>query len=249
MANETENKLIDAGIKFPTADDLVKAGAHFGHRTTKWNPKMESYIFGAKNDVHIFDVEKTLEYLKKAMDFVRETASRDGTILLVGTTPAAKKVVIQAADDSQMPFVAERWLGGTLTNFKILAKRLHHFRDLEKKRDAGELQKYTKKEQNEFNEELKKLEKKFGGIKHLSKLPDALFILDPRKNFAAVREANISKVPVIALCDSNIDPTGVNYPIPANDDAISSLAIITSCVVKAINEGKKQIVKTDLAEK
>jgi len=242
MSNETGNKLINENIQFPNSEDLVKAGAHFGHRTTKWNPKMESFIFGAKNDVHIFDVEKTLEYLKKATDFLREVASRNGKILLVGTTPAAQKIIIQAAEASGMPFVAERWLGGTITNFKIIAKRLNYFRELERKREAGELQKYTKKEQLDFDEELKKLEKKFGGIKHLIKPPDALFVLDPRKNSAAIKEANIAKVPVVALCDSNTDPTSINYPIPANDDAISSLAIITSCVVKAINEGRKQVV-------
>ena len=242
MSNETGNKLINENIQFPNSEDLVKAGAHFGHRTTKWNPKMESFIFGAKNDVHIFDVEKTLEYLKKAMDFLREVASRNGKILLVGTTPAAQKIIIQAAEASGMPFVAERWLGGTITNFKIIAKRLNYFRELERKREAGELQKYTKKEQLDFDEELKKLEKKFGGIKHLIKPPDALFVLDPRKNSAAIKEVNIAKVPVVALCDSNTDPTSINYPIPANDDAISSLAIITSCVVKAINEGRKQVV-------
>jgi len=138
-----------------------------------------------------------------------------------------------------MPYIAERWLGGTLTNFKIISKRLEYFRDLERKRDTGELKKYTKKEQHDFDEELKKLERKFGGIKNLTKIPDAVFVLDPKKNSIAVREANLSKVKVIALCDTNLDPTSIDYPIPSNDDAISALELMAGAVVEAIEEGRK----------
>lgn len=243
MTQETTNNLIKAGIGAPSVEEMVRAGVHLGHQTTKWNPKMEPYIFGIKNTVHIVNLEKTLEELKKAMEFLKGIAAKGGNILLVGTSPAAKAVVIEAAALTQMPSVADRWLGGTLTNFKIINKRLEYFRELERKRDAGELKKYTKKEQHDFDEEIKKLQKKFGGIKHLMKLPEAMFILDPRKNDLAMKEAKLAKIPIVAMCDTNslVNPSEINFPIPANDDAISSIALIASYVVGAISDGKKSI--------
>lgn len=226
-------------------EEMVKAGVHFGHRTTKWNPKMKPYIFGAKNNVHIIDLDKTIEALKRAIDFLKEATSKGGVILLVGTIPAAKNIIKDAALACQMPYVNERWLGGTLTNFKIISKRLEHFRELGRKREDGELKKYTKKEQLDFDEELKKLERKFGGIKNLTKTPEALLVLDPKKNDIAVKEAIRVKIPVIALCDTNINPTSIDFPIPANDDASSSLALIASYLARAINDGKKISISSE----
>src|SRR3989339_875773 len=246
MMKETGNNLIKTSNNFPTAEEMAKAGVHLGHRTTKWNPKMEPYIFAEKNAVHIINLEKTSEKLEKAMEFLKGVTAKGGKILLVGTSPAAKAVVIEAAALTDMPNVSDRWLGGTMTNFKIMNKRLEYFRELERKRDAGELKKYTKKEQHDFDEEIKKLQKKFGGIKLLMKLPDTLLVLDPRKNDLAIKEAKIAKVPIVTICDTNfiMDPKEINFPIPANDDAISSVALIASYAVKAINDGKK-LIKTE----
>ena len=177
-------------LSVPTTEEMFEAGVHFGHRMTKWTPKMEPYIFGLKNNIHIIDLEKTLEKLKEALDFLKTLSANGGIILFVGTTPMAKKVVEEAAPACQMPYVSERWLGGTLTNFKIILKRLEHFRDLVRKKESGELAKYTKKEQHDFNEEIKKLERKFGGIKNLIKRPDALFVLSAKKNLLAIKREN-----------------------------------------------------------
>lgn len=228
-------------ITLPTIEEMASAGVHLGHRTTKWNPKMEQYILNSRNNVHIIDLEKTAQKLKSALDFIKETVGKGGVIILVGTTPAAKKIIEESAVDLGMPYVNERWLGGTLTNFKIMDKRLNYFRELERKRDAGELEKYTKKERHEFNEEIKKMQRKFGGIKNLTKIPDAILVLDPKKNDLAIKEANRVGVKVVALCDTNIDPEKIDYPIPANDDAISSLKLMMDYIVKAVGEGKKNI--------
>lgn len=227
-------------VKLPIPEEMLKAGVHFGHQTTKWNPKMEPYIFTVKNNVHIIDLEKTNQKLKEALEFLRETVVRGGVVLFVGTSPAAKKVAKEAALKCQMPFISERWIGGTLTNFKVIAKRLEYFRDLENKKESGELKKYTKKEQHEFDQELMKLEKRFGGVKKITKIPEILFIFDAKENSLAIKEAKRTGVKVIALCDTNIDPTEIDYPIPSNDDAISSLQLIADYIVKAINEGKKK---------
>ncbi len=236
-----ENEIKKSSI--PTSEEMFEAGVHFGHQATKWTPRMEPYIFGLKNNVHIIDLEKTIEKLKEALDFVRTLSAGGGTILFVGTTPMAKKIAEEAAPACQMPYVSERWLGGTLTNFKIILKRLDHFRDLVRKKESGELAKYTKKEQHDFNEEIKKLERKFGGIKKLAKRPDALFVLSAKKNLLAIKEARAAGVKIVALCDTNVDPTIVDYPIPSNDDAISALRLMADCVVRAIEEGKNMGAK------
>ena len=239
MEQKTKNNLTKEDFKL--IEEMVKAGVHFGHSATKWNPKMGPFIFGSKNNVHLIDLEKTAEMLKAAKEFVKDIVQKDGKILFVGTTPAAKKVLEECAAQTGMPVVSERWLGGTLTNFKIIAKRLDYFKELERKQAAGELEKYTKKERQEFNEEIKKLERKFGGFKNLQKVPEALFVLDPKKNYLAIKEAQDSgKAKTIALCDTNVDPDSIDYPIHANDDAISSLRFITKQIVEAIEEGKNK---------
>jgi small subunit ribosomal protein S2 len=226
-------------IKMPTAEELVEAGVHFGHRMSRWNPKMEPYIFGAKNTVHIIDLAKTLTKLKEAADFVADIVAKGGLIIFIGTKPPVKKIIKEAAQSVGMPYVNRRWIGGALTNFKTIGKRLEYFRDLEKKMAEGELKKYTKKEQLGFSRKLEEMEKTFGGIKNLTKLPEAIFAADLKENQLAVREAKKSGVKVIAIADTNTSPELVDFLIPANDDAASSVKIIVDTIVEAIKETKK----------
>ncbi|MBI4812154.1 30S ribosomal protein S2 [Candidatus Falkowbacteria bacterium] len=248
MAEKKQTASDKENVFSPAVEEMLEAGAHFGHRVTKWSPKMEPYIFGTKNNIHIIDLDKTVAKLKEALDFIRTLSAEGRIILFVGTTPTAKKVVEETAPLCQMPYVSERWLGGTLTNFRIILKRLDYFRDLVRKKEGGELTKYTKKEQHDFNEEIKKLERKFGGIKNLVKKPDVLFVLSAKKNLAAIKEARAAGVKIVALCDTNVDPTSIDYPIPSNDDAISALRLMAGYVVKAVEEGKGGI-KTEAENK
>jgi len=218
----------------PSLEEMLKAGVHFGHRSSKWNAKMKEYIHTTRNKVHIIDLEKTEKKLKDALEFINEIKEKKGIIIFVGTKVAAKDITKQIAEEVGMPYVIERWIGGTLTNFKVISKRLEHIRDLESKEKEGELKKYTKKEQHEFNVEIQKLNRYFGGIKEITKLPDALFVVDASKEKLAIKEAKMKNIPVVGLCDTNSDPTTVDYPIPVNDDAISSLKLILGAVVKVL---------------
>ena len=218
----------------PSLDEMLKAGVHFGHRASKWNAKMKEYIHTTRNKVHIIDLEKTEEKLKKALEFINEIKEKKGMIIFVGTKIAAKDIVKETAEEVKMPYVIERWIGGTLTNFNVISKRLEHIRDLESKKEEGALKKYTKKEQHEFDTEIQKLNRHFGGIKKITKLPDALFVVDANKEKAAVKEAKMKNIPVVGLCDTNSDPTTVDDPVPVNDDAISSLKLILGLFVKVL---------------
>jgi len=233
---KTKKKTTSQNIEkiLPSLEEMLKAGVHFGHRTSKWNVKMEPYIFTARNSVHIIDLEKTQEKLAKALKFIQGIKEKKGVILFVGTKVAVKEITSQTAKKCRMPYVNERWLGGTLTNFGIISKRLEYFRDLEEKNKKGELKKYTKKEQHQFGVELQKLEKQFGGIKKMLKLPEALLVVDVQKEKLAVKEARMKNVPVIGLCDTNSDPSIIDYPIPVNDDAITSLKLILGIIVKVL---------------
>jgi len=217
----------------PSLEEMLKAGVHFGHRTSRKNPKMEPYIFTSRNNVHIIDLEKSREKLKEALEFIVNLKAKKGIILFVGTKISAKQITEDSAHEANMPYVTERWIGGTMTNFKVISGRLNHFRELEKKKATGDLKKYTKKEQHDFNVELHKLGRQFGGIKNLTEIPDALFVVDVYKEKLAVKEARVKGVPVVGLCDTNADPTLIDYPIPVNDDAISSLKLILGAVVRA----------------
>ncbi|OGZ33365.1 MAG: 30S ribosomal protein S2 [Candidatus Portnoybacteria bacterium RIFCSPLOWO2_12_FULL_39_9] len=217
-------------MEIPTLEEMMKAGVHFGHRTSRWNPKMEPYIFTTRNNVHIIDLEKTYEKLKEALEFLKELKDKKGIALFVGTKISAKKIVEEAAKECGMPYVNERWLGGTLTNFNVISKRLEYFRNLEKKQKSGELEKYTKKERHEFGIELRKSNHTFGGIKEMVKLPDVLFIVDIREDYLAAKEAKMKGIPSVGLCDTNTDPTSVNFPIPSNDDASSALKLMVGAV-------------------
>ena len=231
---ETVKKKTTKEIKLPSLEEMADAGVHFGHRTSRWNPKMEPYIFGVRNNVHIIDLEKTYEKLKEAVEFLKKMKKQKKTVLFVGTRVNAKEITKEMATKCNMPYVNERWLGGTITNFDEISKRLEYFRDLEKKMKSGELDKYTKKERHEFNVELLRLEEKFGGIKNMTKLPDALIVLNVKHDALAVKEAKRKGIPVVGLCDTNADPTSVDYPIPCNDDASSSLKLIVGVLVEAL---------------
>lgn len=210
----------------PVIEEMVRAGLNFGHRTSKTHPKMKSYIAGVKNTVHMFDLAKTKEKLQQALEYIKSLRAEGKTLLLVGTKIQIKNLVKETAAACSLPYVSERWIGGTFTNFGTIAKRIEYFRGLEQKKETGELEKYTKKEQLDIAEELRNLELHFGGIKNLSKLPDAVFICDLDKNQLVLKEAKNKGIPVIALVDTNVDPTLVDYVIPANDDAQSSVRYI-----------------------
>jgi len=227
-------KKVDVEKILPNLEEMLKAGVHFGHRTSRKNPKMDSYIYTSRNNVHVIDLEKSREKLKSALEFLSGIKKREGVVIFVGTKVSAKQITQDSAKEVKMPYVVERWIGGTLTNFKVISGRLEYFRDLGKKKKTGELKKYTKKEQHDFGIELQKLERQFGGIKNLTKAPDALLVVDTHKEKLAVKEAKMRGIPVVGLCDTNTDPTLVDYPIPTNDDAISSLKLILGTIVKAL---------------
>lgn len=218
----------------PSAEEMLKAGVHFGHRKSKWHPKMKPYIFGTRENVHIIDLEKSREKLAQALEFLAGVKEKDGKVLFVGTKVSAKSPVKEAAEDSDMPYVVDRWIGGTLTNFDVISKRLEYFRDLEKKKQQGELKKYTKREQQSFSVELEKLEKQFGGVKNMTKLPSTLILVGAANEKNAADEARNKNIPIVALCDSNSNPEKVDYPIPANDDAVSSLNLILNTLVEVL---------------
>jgi small subunit ribosomal protein S2 len=227
-------------VKIPTIEEMLKAGMHFGHRTSKWHPKAAFFIFGSRNGVHIIDLAKSQEMLALALEFIKKTVSEGKTVLLVGTKTQVKKTLKKIAEESGMPYITERWLGGCLTNFNSIKKSIKRYNDLVEKRQAGKLEKYTKKERLEFDREIAKLEMKVGGISKLTKTPDAVFIWDIKKEETALAEAKKRKIPIIAVCDTNVDPTGVDYIIPANDDASKTVKLILNLVEEAIEEGRKE---------
>ena len=219
-------------------EEMLQVGLQFGHKTSKIHPKMKPYISGIRNTVHIINVEKTVEKFEEVLKFIQDLISGGGKILFIGTKISAKELTKNIAQECNMPYVVNRWLGGTFTNFATIKKRIEYFKDLEKKKIEGELEKYTKKEKAKFDQELENLRIKFEGIKNMEKLPDAIFILDMKKDALVVREAKRRGVKVIGVSDTNVDPTLADYPIPANDDAISSIKYILEKVKEAILSAK-----------
>ncbi|MBU1032495.1 MAG: 30S ribosomal protein S2 [Patescibacteria group bacterium] len=226
--------------KIPTIEELLKAGAHFGHKTSKWHPRMEKNIFGSRQDIHIINLEKTQLALEQALSFVKKTTSRGGTVLLIGTKKQAAPIVEKYAAEAEIPYVNKRWLGGTFTNFAVINQVIRKYKDLKRKQEKGELVKYTKFEQQKFNEQIEKLDDSVGGIQNLTKIPEAIFILDIRKDKTALQEAKRRGVKVVALCDTNVDPTDVDFPIPCNDDAVNTLEIIVKLMTEACKEGRNE---------
>ncbi|MGB9637531.1 MAG: 30S ribosomal protein S2, partial [Microgenomates group bacterium] len=206
----------------------------------KRHPKMAPYIQTVKNTIHLINLEKTRQKLTEALNFISDLSTKDGIIIFVGTKPTAKNIIKKYAEMVEMPYVNERWLGGTLTNFQTISALIEKFKRMLKEREEGEWQKYTKKERLDLERELNRLEKMVGGIRNLNRLPDALYIVDIITEATAVREAKRKKLPVIAIVDTNANPEDVTYPIPANDDASKSIELITSLVTEAIKEGREK---------
>ena len=214
--------------------EMLKNGVHFGHQKKRWHPKMKPYIYTIRAGIQIIDLERTAEKLKEACDFAEKITKGGGQILFVATKRQAQPVIKKMAKECAMPYVVERWLGGSLTNFENISKLVHRLKDLRKKRETGELAKYTKKEQLQFTEEIESLEKIVGGIENMSQLPQALFIIDIKKERTALREARKKKIPVIALADTNCNPELVDFPIPANDDATKSIEFMARVITESI---------------
>jgi small subunit ribosomal protein S2 len=221
-----------------TMRQMLEAGVHFGHQTRRWNPKMKRFIFGERNGIYIIDLEQTLTRVETAYNFVRDLAAGGGTVLFIGTKKQAQDPVRSYAEKCGMSYVNERWLGGMLTNFETIAKRVSKMQEYERMRISGEFDSMPKKEALLLGRELEKLQKNLGGIRNMSKRPDAVFILDTKKEHIAVTEANKLKIPVIAVVDTNVDPDVVQFPIPGNDDAIRANALMSRVIAEAIEEGR-----------
>jgi small subunit ribosomal protein S2 len=221
-----------------TIKELLEAGAHFGHQTSRWHPAMKKYIFTKRNGIHIIDLEQTAAMLDKACDFVREVAAEGGNILFVGTKKQAQESIEQEAERCGMFYVNQRWLGGVLTNFATIQARIDYLVRLEDQQSRGDFERLPKKEALKIEEEIVKLNRQMGGFKELTKLPDALFIIDPTKERIAIAEARRMSIPIVSIVDTNCNPDDIDYPIPANDDAIRTIKLICSKIADAIIEGK-----------
>ena len=226
-------------MSIPSLTEMLKAGVHFGHRTSRWHPNMGPYIFGDRCGVHILNLELTQKKLEEAGEFLRKLGMEGGTLLFIGTKRQAQEIVKQKAQECGMPYVVLRWVGGMLTNFSTVRNRVGYFIDLIKKQESGELKKYTKKEQSEFGKEIESLRRKFEGLVNLTKMPDAIFIVDIKQEKTALTEAKKRNIPVIAVCDTNVNPEDIDFVIPANDDALKSVEMMVDFVAESFKEGRK----------
>jgi small subunit ribosomal protein S2 len=219
---------------------LLESGSHFGHQTRRWNPKMKPYIFTGRNGIHIIDLQQTITGLTTAYNFVVETVAAGGKILFVGTKKQAQEAISEEATRANQFFITRRWLGGTLTNFSTIRRRLRHLADLEEQRDRGDFARLTKAEGLKLSEEIEKLNKVFGGVKKMDRVPSVLFIVDPHKEELAVKEARKVGIPIVAMVDTNCDPDVIDFVIPCNDDAIRSIRLITDKIAEAALEGQNR---------
>lgn len=219
---------------------LLESGAHFGHQTKRWNPKMKPYIFTARNGIHILDLQKTITGLTSAYQFVVETVAGGSKVLFVGTKKQAQEAIAEEAARSSQYYITQRWLGGTLTNFVTIRKRLRYLADLEAQRDRGDFARLTKAEGLKLSQEIEKLNRVFAGLKAMERLPGALFIVDPHKEDLAVKEARKVGIPIVAMVDTNCDPDLIDYVIPCNDDAIRSIRLIAGKIADAAVEGQNR---------
>jgi len=222
-----------------TMRQLLEAGVHFGHHTRRWNPKMERFIFGSRNNIHILDLQQTVPMLYQALEIVSQTAARGGRVLFVGTKPAAAETVAEAARACGQYFVNHRWLGGMMTNWSTVSQSIRRLRSLEERLGGNEVHSLTKKETLQLTRELEKLERTLGGIKEMGGLPDLLFVIDTNKEAIAVAEANVLGIPVIAVVDSNASPDGVDYPVPGNDDALRAISLYCDLIAGSVLDGLK----------
>ncbi len=226
-------------MAYVTMKELLEAGVHFGHQTRRWNPKMGPYIFGARNGIHIIDLQKTVQFFKTAYNFVVEKVADGGIILFVGTKKQAMDAINEEAKRAGMFYVNHRWLGGMLTNFQTISRSIERLKAFEAMKEDGSIKRFPKKEILMMEKKAAKLERALGGIKDMGRLPDIIYIVDPRKEDIAVQEAHKTKVPILAIVDSNCDPTEIDYPIPGNDDAIRAIRLLTSRIADAVLDGKK----------
>jgi small subunit ribosomal protein S2 len=217
--------------------ELLEAGSHFGHQVKRWHPKMDSYIWQARDGVHIFDLAKTRTKLQEACLAVRDLVSGGGTIVFVGTKRQAQAIIKEEAENLGIPYVSNRWLGGTITNWSQIKKRLDKLAEMRESREKGEYEKYTKKENILINRQINRLERDFGGLKDLSDIPEAIFVVDCKREEVAVKEAIDRGVKVFGLVDTNCDPDGIDHLIPANDDAVRSIKLIVSKFAEAVKDG------------
>ncbi len=219
---------------------LLEAGVHFGHQTGRWNPKMRPYIFGARNGIHVIDLQKTSKLFDRAFHFVRDAVARGEKVLFVGTKKQAQNIVAEEATRAQQHFVTNRWLGGTLTNFRTVRQSIERFKELQKMETDGSFEKFTKKEVLQLRRERAKLEKNLPGLKEMQRLPAVLYVIDPKKEHIAVAEARRLRIPVVAVTDTNCDPDEVDFVIPGNDDAIRAIKLFTEKIAEACVEGERQ---------
>jgi len=221
--------------------DILDAGVHFGHRTSRWNPKMRPYIYGKRNLIHIIDIRETVRGILRAQKYLRQVAGQGSLILFVGTKRQAQEAVREAAESCGMPYVTERWLGGTLTNFRTIRSRLKRLEELEELEESGELGRFSKKMQASLMREKWKIYRNLNGIRHMNRLPEAVVIVDPHKEHNCVHEARIVGAKVAALIDTDSDPDLVDLPIPGNDDSIRSIRLVLEFLTQSVNEGKAQL--------
>jgi small subunit ribosomal protein S2 len=225
---------------------LLESGAHFGHKTSRWHPKMAQYIHSKRNGSHVIDLTKTVDNLEHALNFLEQTASTGKQILFVGTKRQSKEIIQTAAESTNMPYAVERWVGGMLTNTNTINGRIKHLKDLETQMASGALEnKYSKLEVQRYQEEIDAMNIMYGGIKEMHQRPGAVFVADVNEEMNAIKEARKLNIPIVAIVDTNADPSLVEYPVPANDDAIKSVQLITDYIVTAIQNGQAKIKKTD----
>lgn len=230
---------------------LLETGVHFGHRTRRWHPHMKPYIFTERNGIHILDLQQTLYMIEEAYDLVRDTIANGGTVLFVGTKRQAQDTIAKEAERANQPYVNQRWLGGTLTNWQTIRQRIKYLEKLETRRDEGQFDMLKKKERLTFEHEIEKLNTRLGGIRNMERLPALLFVVDINNEETAVREANILGIPIIAMVDTNCDPNPIDYVIPSNDDAIRAIKLICGKMADAALEGqslRKEVVQEEVAD-
>lgn len=227
-------------IKLPTIEEMFEAGVHFGHKKERSHPRSKKFVFTIRNGIFVINLEKTLDLLKEAMEYLSKISKEGKTILFVGTKRQTKKIVEEVAKKCGMPYVSYRWLGGTLTNFETVRKSIKHLEELEKEKESEEYKVYTKKEKLKLDEEITKLHQTFDGILEMKNMPDCLFVVDAAEEDNAINEARIKEIPVVAVCDTNANPNKVDFPIPANDEAAKSIEMMVNLAQEAILDSKNK---------
>ena len=236
-------------MQVPSMQELLEAGVHFGHQVRRWNPKMRPFIFGARDGVHVIDLGQTVEKLQEACEFVKKLGEENKILVFVGSKKQARSIIMEEAARAQAMYIAERWIGGLITNFEQTSRNLKKLRDLKAKKEAGEFKERTKKEQLLIDRTIAKLTRFYGGVEDLEEIPDALYVIDVRREENACREAVKKGVPVVAICDTNADLFLITYPVPGNDDAIKAIKIVTAAIADAYLEGRQKYQKKSDKEK